>query len=40
MFDENEKFAVLVGLFYFYPRDKRLFNVLISISSYTDQIAK
>ena len=29
-----------LGFFTFTLRDKRLFNVLISISSYTDQIAK
>ena len=32
----NEMNIDYVGLLYFYPRDKRLFNALISISSYTN----
>ena len=40
MFDEMNNLLFKLGFFYFYPRDTRLFNVLISISSYTDQIVK
>ena len=36
MFNEMNNYIDYIGLFYFYPRDKRLFNALISISSYTN----